>query len=63
MENKKLQTTTRIEQPVVSSKEDSDVIEVADIVRNVGRLIILKTGEQWTCIREPQDIDPDMNNF
>ena len=46
MENKKIQTTTRFEQPVVSSKEDSDVTEVADIVRNVGRLIILKTVEQ-----------------
>jgi hypothetical protein len=46
MENKKLQTTTRFEQPVISSKDDSNVSEVADIVRNVGRLIILKTGEQ-----------------
>jgi hypothetical protein len=62
MENKKL-LTTRFEQPVVSSKEDSNVSEVVDIVRNVGRLIILKTGEQWTCTKEPQGIDPDMNNF
>lgn len=37
--------------------------EVAEIVRNVDRLIILKTGEQWTCAKEPQDIDPDMSNF
>jgi hypothetical protein len=38
MKNKKLQTTIRLEQPVVSSKEDSNVSEVADIVRNVGPL-------------------------